>query len=100
VLRSQQFVHDEDSISWLQPDGHPISDADWDMTRAFSLLIGDAAIVVLINGSQDDVQFSLPDNNDATGWKLLFSSASEISVHTEATSLPALSVAVLCPEHL
>jgi len=27
---------------------------------------------VLINGSQDDVQLSLPENNDASGWQLLF----------------------------
>ena len=100
LLRSQQFVHDEDSISWLQPDGHPISDADWKMTRAFSLIIGDMAIVVLINGSQDDVQFSLPDDNAATGWKLLFSSASQVSNLAWPMSMPALSIAVLCREHL
>ena len=63
-------------------------------------VIGTAAIVVLINGSKDDVQFSLPDNNDATGWKLLFSSASQVLTHAQAMAMPALSIAVLCPEHL
>jgi len=95
LLRSQQFVHDENSISWRKPDGQHISDADWDMTRAFSLLIGDAAILALINGSKDDVQFSLPENNDASGWQLLFSSAPDVSTHAQAASLPALSIAVL-----
>jgi len=95
LLRSQQFVHDENSISWRKPDGQRISDADWDMTRAFGLLIGDAAILALINGSNDDVQFSLPENNDASGWQLLFSSASEVSTHAQAATLSALSIAVL-----
>ena len=95
LLRSQQFVHDENSISWRKPDGQHISDADWDMTRAFGLLIGDAAILVLINGSKDDVQFSLTENNDASGWQLLFSSAPDVSTHAQAASLPALSIAVL-----
>jgi glycogen operon protein len=100
LLRSPQYIHSEDAISWWKPNGQRLSDIDWDTAHVFSLAVGDGKILMLANGSRDAVQFSLPANNDNTGWRLVFSSAPEISTHSETWSLPELSIAILCPEHL
>lgn len=97
LLRASQYVHDENAISWCKPDGQRLSDADWEETRAFGLLIGNATMLLLVNASPDAVRFLLPENNGASAWRLLFSSAAEVSTQAEAMSVPALSVAVLCP---
>jgi len=95
LLRSLKYVHGEGNITWLTPDGQPMSHTDWDEARSFSLALG-GIVFVLINGSKEGVSFSLPARMDEP--QLLFSSSPDVEWRSGATSLPSLSIAVLGPK--
>ena len=91
LLRSVHYLHGESEIRWQTPAGRNMAANDWRDAQAFSLLLGDGELVVLINGSGADSPFSLP----AEGYEVLFSTAEALAADAVETLLPALSVAVL-----
>jgi glycogen operon protein len=92
LLRSPAYVHDEGNITWLKPDGHKISNADWDAAHALTLVLG-GKIAVLINASSEAVLFALPGNFEES--RLLFGSSPDVESQSGTVSLPALSLATL-----
>ena len=92
LLRSPAYVHDEGNITWLKPDGHRMSHADWGAAHTLGLVLGEK-IAVLINGSNEMESFTLPGTFDEPS--VLFGSSPDVESRSGAVSLPALSIAVL-----
>jgi isoamylase len=71
-----------DDVGWLRPDGRPLREADWNDPRACALAVtlagadhASAAILVLINGGAEAVEFRLPPCADGRHWTLVADSA-------------------------
>ena len=93
ILRHSRFLsgeYNEDTgtkdLTWIATGGHEMGPGDWDdpNTRCFGMLMdgraqetgikrrgSDATVLLVFNGWQDVVGFTLPDPPDGTGWTLL-----------------------------
>jgi len=68
-------------VCWLQPDGSPMEEADWNngLVKALAIILSDAvgnAVLVLTNASFVDVDFVLPGAEAGRGWRLRIDSGS------------------------
>jgi glycogen operon protein len=91
LLRSVHYLHGESEIAWRTPAGKKMAANDWRDAQAFSLLLGNGELVVLINGSGADAAFSLPGED----YEVLFATEGSLAADAAETVLPGLSVAVL-----
>ncbi len=93
ILRHSRFLsgeYNEDTgtkdLTWIATSGHEMGPGDWDdaNTRCFGMLMdgraqetgikrrgSDATMLLVFNGWQDVVGFTLPDPPDGAGWTLL-----------------------------
>ncbi len=93
ILRHSRFLsgdYNEDTgtkdLTWIGTGGHEMGPGDWDdpNTRCFGMLMdgraqetgikrrgSDETMLLVFNGWQDLVGFTLPDPPDGTGWTLL-----------------------------
>ena len=93
VLRSTRFRHGEPAgelgvkdVTWVNAGGGELTDGDWDDTNlhCFGLLLDgrarlssvrepgdDEALLIVVNGWQDGVDFTLPEHPGIAGWALL-----------------------------
>ena len=93
ILRHSRFLSgeynddtDTKDLTWIATSGHEMGPGDWDdsNTRCFGMLMdgraqetgikrrgSDATMLLVFNGWQDVVGFTLPDPPDGTGWTLL-----------------------------
>ncbi|GAA4356585.1 glycogen debranching protein GlgX [Variovorax defluvii] len=96
VLRRMRFLTGQaqgegghPDVRWLAPDGQAMADAHWNdaHTRAFAVMLDgrsprsaisgeghDASLLLLFNGWEDEVRFTLPDA-PAGGWRLVLDTA-------------------------
>jgi isoamylase len=94
ILRRNRFltgVEDTDldvrDITWINANGQQMSDSEWSDAKmlCFGMMIdgraqatgirqrgSDTSVLIVLNAYHDMVQFTLPKNAEATGWKLLF----------------------------
>lgn len=87
LLRGEGFLRsaDEtgtDAVAWLAPDGAPLAGEAWHRLKhaAFAMLLEEgtpaaacpSGLALLINGSHDEVAFSLPTERRDGPWWLLF----------------------------
>ncbi len=91
LLRSVHYLHGASEIAWQTPDGENMTAGEWSDARAFSLVLGEGSLVVLINGSDSGALFSIPGED----YEVLFSTEETLALDTAETVLPALSIAVL-----
>ena len=91
LLRSVHYLHGKSEIRWQTPAGTKMAAKNWRDAQAFSLLLGDGELVVLINGSGADAAFSLPGED----YEVLFATERSLAADAAETVLPGLSVAVL-----
>ncbi len=93
LLQSDKFYHEKPYGSfpgkarWLRPDGRQLGPEDWENpdTRALCLHLSqhDDQLVVLLNASDSDVGFILPQPS-AAGWRVLVDTARGFaSAHSE-----------------
>ncbi len=85
LLQSDKFYHQEPygrfpgQARWLRPDGGEMEAGDWDNpdTRALCLLLSQPGerLAVLLNASDAEVEFALPEAA-AAGWRVLIDTAS------------------------
>jgi glycogen operon protein len=84
-------------VEWLRPDGRRMEVADWEDAgcRCLTMLLaasdGKGPVAVLVNGSGDEVSFTLPDR--AKGWRIMVASAAARAAGPAAFGLPPRSVA-------
>ena len=93
ILRHSRFLsgdYNEDGnfkdLTWVSVSGHEMGPGEWDdpNTRCFGMLMdgraqetgvkrrgSDATMLLVFNGWQDGVGFTLPQAPDGTGWSLL-----------------------------
>ena len=93
ILRHSRFLsgdYNEETgtkdLTWIATSGHEMGPGDWDdqNTRCFGMLMDgrapetgikrrgtDATMLLVFNGWQDGVGFTLPDPPDGAGWTLL-----------------------------
>jgi glycogen operon protein len=121
VLRRRHFFRgaavegsDHKDVTWLRPDGHELTDADWTdpAAHAFGMLIDGAAtdevderghavrgdsLLLLLNGGEQNVTFSLPALGGRKIWVIMIDTARQElpvvrkrSVQVEAHSLMLL----------
>ena len=71
-----------DDVRWLRPDGREMREPDWNDARAQALGVAlagaesaDAAIVVLINGGAEPLEFRLPARGDGRPWRTVADTA-------------------------
>jgi len=112
ILRRNLFLNGElveeldvRDVTWINPKGSQMENGDWDApVRCFAMLLDgraqstgirqrgkEATILMIINGHQDAVNFTLPDSVGASSWSLLLDT--NISEATESTEeAPPLAV--------
>lgn len=66
---------------------------DWHRAQSFAVVFGGGRIVLLINASQETVEFVLP--GDEADYEVVSKTAKSIEVGAGAASLPSRSMAVL-----
>lgn len=84
LFRQRRFLHGRPlgdglkDVAWLRPDGAEMEQANWDdpQCRSFAMMLGgpDAAALVLLNASEEEVEFTLPAA-PFSEWRLLVDSA-------------------------
>jgi len=94
ILRRSRFLTGEEDkelevrdLTWINANGSPMADEDWadEEMRCFGMMIdgraqatgikqrgADRSVLLILNAHHDLVQFTMPHNADAAGWKLLF----------------------------
>ena len=101
VLRRRHFFRGaavdgstQKDVTWVRPDGHELHDADWGNAeaRAFGMLIDGAAtdevnerghkvsgdtLLMILNGGEQDVSFSLPELGGEKIWVIMVDTAKE-----------------------
>ena len=91
LFRLREYTHDPQSLAWLNNDGEPMSDQAWFTRKSFCAVL-DNRIVLLINGSKNQVRFTLPREGE---WRIEFASSEESALHDDVATLVAHSIAVL-----
>ena len=113
MLRRRTFIRGEvvahegiKDLTWLRPDGAEMSQEDWDYAdaRALGMLVhGEATdetddrgrpirgdtMLLLVNASDDTVEFALP-TLDSDEWTVLVDTAEEEVAVVELPALPVL----------
>jgi glycogen operon protein len=91
----------ERDIVWLWLDGHEMTREQWEnhSNRCFGFQLGranndESALLVLINASEQDVEFALPPP-PAGGWAILHATAQAAVPSSCATSVPVPAHALL-----
>lgn len=83
LLRRSEYVHGQREIEWTNADGTPISDPEWHHLRSFAVVLKDPgatkseihrAVAILINATDEDMQFTLPEHLSLPGWQVVFAS--------------------------
>ncbi len=94
ILRRSRFLtgtEDEEldvrDVTWINANGNPMTDGEWsdEQMRCFGMMIdgraqatgikqrgSDTSVLIVLNAYHDLVEFTLPKNAEASGWKLLF----------------------------
>ena len=89
LLRQLRFLHGDPvgdagrtDVSWLRPDGHALTDEDWDQphTRSMALRLGGQGkqALMLFNAHFEHVRFHLPKAGQG-GWRVLVDTAAGIA---------------------
>lgn len=84
-------------VEWLRPDGSGMDVADWEdagcrcLTMLHAPSDGKGSVAVLVNGSGDEVAFTLPDH--AKGWRITVASAAASAAGPATFSVPPRDVA-------
>jgi isoamylase len=93
-LLSRRKFYDADQIAWLRPDGHAMTDDDWQNgnTRCMGLLIdgskvdevdaegnpiSDEFLILIVNAYWEDLAFDLPDKR--RHWQILLDTAERVA---------------------
>jgi isoamylase len=93
ILRRNRFLTgvedtelDVRDVTWINANGQQMTDAEWSdgQMLCFGMMIdgraqatgirqrgSDTSVLIVVNAYHDVVQFTLPKNAEATGWKLL-----------------------------
>ncbi|HWN20144.1 MAG TPA: glycogen debranching protein GlgX [Gemmatimonadales bacterium] len=113
LLRRRTFFHAGDDLTWLRPDGQPMTDADWhdSGSHLLGMLIRggsggqveregkpgkEEAILLLLNGGGRSKPFTLPNLERPGVWtELLDTSGSQISAGSNQVNLAPHSLALL-----
>ncbi len=109
LLRQAEFVHEKpgsdvpNSIDWLHPDGTTLTDADWPHARAFTVILsarhGSAAsshAAILLNGSDRNLEFRIPEKKYGGAWHVAFSSAGEPQRTDAPNSWTVKDLSIVC----
>ncbi|WP_108662978.1 glycogen debranching protein GlgX [Acuticoccus kandeliae] len=86
LLRQRRFLHGDPldangakDVCWLRPDGQEMAPEDWleGEPKVVAMVLADesARIIVLFNGSTEDVTYNLTDPLAGMGWTQLFNTA-------------------------
>ena len=65
------------------------------LMAARAQLVQSGDVTILINGTQAECRFDLPDGSRALDWRLAFSSSADTTVDRRSVTMPALSVGLL-----
>ncbi|NIL94650.1 MAG: glycogen debranching protein GlgX [Woeseiaceae bacterium] len=91
LLRLREYIHDAEALQWLNEGGETMSDQDWFTRQAFCAVL-ENRILLLINGSDEEVSFRLPGSAE---WQTEFASSADFAPGNEVAALSARSLAVL-----
>jgi glycogen operon protein len=91
LLRVPHYLHGAEEMAWLLPSAEALPADEWRRARAFSLVLGGGRMALCFNGSNEDIDFTVP----LDGPTLVFASAEAAVTDSAAVAVPALSVAVL-----
>lgn len=91
LFRQPSYVHGAavnevgwGDIEWLTADGQPMTDRDWEVSAALSMVLthvgeervgGAPSVVLLINGTGETTRFTLLPAGDDVAWQIRFVSA-------------------------
>jgi isoamylase len=115
LFRQRRFLHGRPGrpggyrdAEWLRCDGKPMQPEDWPAAGAAGLILattrpvpadGVQALALLMNPTEEDVQFALPPSDDGKDWQVAFStatvvtrSAADSTRHLSARSLICLTL--------
>ncbi|MBT8100164.1 MAG: glycogen debranching enzyme GlgX, partial [Gammaproteobacteria bacterium] len=109
LLRVDRWIHGEQDlddgrahIAWLQPNGEHMDDHHWTETRSLGVLLNRFqeghladAVLLLINASNDECRFALPDD---CAWQIAFSTDETTNKPSNGCLLSGQALAVLTPD--
>jgi isoamylase len=104
VFRRRRFLSG-DGIAWFTPEGHEMTDGDWQTGYAKAITIflngdgitepdrhgepvRDHSFLLLVNASEDDLTFTLPEAHRGL-WASVLDTTTSYAVEIEETAVPA-----------
>ena len=112
LLRQYEYVHGQSNnedgwrgIEWHNFDGSLLNESDWHDTRTFSVVLADTsdavsridqAVAILVNASNEEVEFNVPEITQSGSWRMAFASSGRSPDQTDEHSLRMLSHSIAC----
>jgi glycogen operon protein len=112
LLRDITYRHGESrnvdgwrNIEWLDADGSHLNEEAWHQAHAFTMLLSDVeestqssvlAVAILLNASDSEVAFHLPQSSRTAAWRLEFSSSSSSHEQSAEGSWTIIDHSIAC----